>query len=160
MSSRQAERVEQELDRLPSLSLDELRQEWEQLYRSSAPRLSRELLLLGLAYRIQERSHGGLSRTVLRQLDKAAQSLGDTGKVEPARKLRTTLKLGAKLVREWHGHMHVVTVAQNGFEHDGVVHQSLSTIARHITGARWSGPRFFGLLDNKPAPAAQGAARD
>jgi hypothetical protein len=66
---------------------------------------------------------------------------GDKG----SRKASPKLQPGARLVREWNGVSHVVEVIENGFVWNGCRHRSLSAIARAITGARWSGPRFFGL---------------
>jgi hypothetical protein len=57
-----------------------------------------------------------------------------------------SLKPGARLVREWHGRTHTVTVAEDGFEYAGTTYPSLTKIAKKITGAHWSGPRFFGLV--------------
>ena len=148
MTRRTADPLNHQLDRLQFLSLDELRHEWTQLYPAGTPRISRELLILGLAYRVQERVHGGLSRGLLRKLESIDQSLRATDVVEV--KPTATLKPGSRLVREWRGRIHVVTVAENGYEHEGAIHESLSVIAEKITGAHWSGPRFFGLPRARP----------
>ena len=55
------------------------------------------------------------------------------------------LRPGTRLVREWNGRTHVVDVSEDGFAFDGKTYRSLSAIAKRITGAHWSGPRFFGL---------------
>jgi Protein of unknown function (DUF2924) len=55
------------------------------------------------------------------------------------------LKTGATLVRQWRGRTHTVLVREDGFEYDGERYRSLTVIAERITGAHWSGPRFFGL---------------
>jgi hypothetical protein len=125
-------------------SLDELRREWRRLYKSDPPRISRDLLVLGIAYRRQEIEHGGLGKATLRKLETLAKTLRNTGRVGPTPSL--TLKPGARLVREWRGRTHTVTVTEDGFEYGGVSYASLSKIATKITGAHWSGPRFFGLL--------------
>ena len=125
-------------------SLAELRGEWQRLYGNDVPRISRDLLILGIAYRRQENKHGGLGRATLRKLRTLANSLRTTGRIGPTPTLR--LKPGARLVREWGGHTHTVTVTEEGFLYGGVTYPSLTTIARKITGAHWSGPRFFGLL--------------
>lgn len=125
-------------------SLDELRREWRRLYNNDPPRISRDLLTLGIAYRRQEIEHGGLGKTTLRKLQTLAKALRTTGRVGPAPGL--SLKPGARLVREWHGRNHTVTVTEDGFEYSGASYASLTTIAKKITGAHWSGPRFFGLL--------------
>lgn len=153
MRRRAAAQIDQALERLPSLTLDELHREWAQLYRTTAPRISRDLLILGLAFRLQERAYGGLSRAAERKLETMVASVraGDQLEITP----KLTLKPGARLVREWHGRMHVVTVLQDGYEHDGTVFASLSSIATKITGVHHSGPRFFGL----PRPSAKRVAR-
>jgi hypothetical protein len=129
---------------LAGASLDGVRAEWRRLYRSESPRISRNLLLRGIAYRCQELDHGGLGKTTRRKLKTLAKMFRTTGRVGPHPGL--TLKPGARLVREWHGRMHTVTVTEDGFEYAGTSHSSLTKIARKITGAHWSGPRFFGLV--------------
>ena len=127
-----------------SMSLDELRREWRRLYNSNPPRISRDLLVLGIAYRRQEIEHGRLGKATLRKLRTLATTLRATGRVGPTPSL--TLKPGARLVREWRGRTHSVTVTEDGFEYGGASYPSLTQIAKKITGAHWSGPRFFGLL--------------
>jgi hypothetical protein len=139
-----ARAIEGELNRLRSLGTQELRDEWRRLYHGDAPRLSRDLLALALGYRLQEIKAGGLSKSTRRKLQTIAKSLRTTGRVGSAPSLR--LKPGAQLIREWHGRTHVVTVTEDGFEYTGASYPSLTTIAKEITGAHWSGPRFFGLL--------------
>ena len=137
--------------RLRALSPDELRKEWRRLYRSQPPRLSRDLLIRAIAYRIQELRYGGLSKTVigkLAALGKAEQP-GEKTAVEGEK-----IRAGARLVREWHGRTHAVTVEEGGFTYAGRTYRSLSAIARDITGARWSGPRFFGLVLKRGASDA------
>ena len=124
-------------------SLDELRREWRRLYHSDAPRISRDLLILGIGYRLQEIENGGLGKTALRKLRTLAKTLRATGRVGPTPSL--SLKPGARLVREWRGCTHTVTVTEDGFEYAGTTYPSLTKIARRITGTHWSGPRFFGI---------------
>ena len=130
------------LDRLAAMSVDELKGEWARRYAGPAPNLSPDMLRLGIAYRMQEQKLGGLSRStrsLLRQM--AAQAArGDTGKAMPRK-----LTPGTRLVRDWHGVGHTVTVLDTGFEYDGKQWKSLTAIARTITGTHWNGPRFFGL---------------
>jgi Protein of unknown function (DUF2924) len=135
--------IERELDRIHSLDLEGLRGEWRQLYLSEPPRISRDLLVLGLAYRLQEIEHGGLSKSTRRKLRTIAKALRKTGRVGSVPSLN--LKPGARLVREWRGRTHTVTVTEEGFEYAGTSYPSLTKIAKQITGAHWSGPRFFGL---------------
>lgn len=129
-------------------SLGELRHEWRRLYRSEPPKISRDLLIRGIGYRLQEIQHGGLGKTTRRKLKTLAKMFQTTGRVAPDPGL--SLKPGARLVREWHGRTHTVTVTEEGFEYAGMGYPSLTKVAKRITGAHWSGPRFFGL---KPAAA-------
>ena len=132
-------------------SLDELRGEWRRLYHTDPPRISRDLLILGIAYRLQEVEHGGLGKATVRKLRTLAKTLRATGRVGTMPSL--SLKPGGRLVREWHGRTHTVTVTEDGFDYAGTSYPSLSNIAKKITGAHWSGPRFFGLLaKNKSQP--------
>jgi hypothetical protein len=135
--------VERKLDRIRSLGLEELRLEWRRLYHGDAPKISRDLLVLGLGYRFQEIEHGGLGKSTRRKLQTIAKALRTTGRVGATPSL--SLKPGARLVRQWHGRTHTVTVTEDGFEYAGMSYASLTKIAKKITGAHWSGPRFFGL---------------
>jgi len=136
--------VAAEVAALSGLSYEALLGEWKRLYRSPAPkRISRSLLELGVAWKIQELALGGLSRVVKRQLQNIVESVASTGGVSEPRSV--TVKPGARLVREWRGTTHDVLVLEDGFEWEGRRWRSLSEIAREITGTRWSGPRFFGL---------------
>jgi len=135
--------IERELDRIRSLNLEELRLEWRLLYHGEAPKMSRDLLVLALGYRLQEVEHGGLGKSTRRKLQTIAKALRTTGRVSSTPSL--SLKPGARLVREWRGRVHNVTVTEDGFEYAGMSYQSLTKIAKKITGAHWSGPRFFGL---------------
>ncbi len=136
--------IEGEIDRSRSLGLEDLRREWRRLNHSEPPKISRDLLVLALAYRLQEIAHGGLGKATKRKLQTMAKTLQTTGRVGPTPSL--SLKPGARLVREWRGRTHTVTVTEDGFEYAGENYPSLTTIAKKITGAHWSGPRFFGLL--------------
>ena len=140
------------LEALRDLSPDELRKEWRRLYRSQPPRLSRDLLLRAIAYRIQELCYGGLSKATSRKL--AALVQAGRCNEELASESAPRIRAGARLVREWNGRTHTVTVEEEGFTYAGRSYRSLSAIARKITGARWSGPRFFGLARNKGASDA------
>jgi heterodisulfide reductase subunit A-like polyferredoxin len=141
--------IEGEINRIRSLDLEELRHEWRQMYQGEPPRISRDLLVLALGYRRQEIEHGGLGKSTRRKLQTIAKALRTTGRVRPTPSL--SLKQGARLVREWRGRTHTVTVTEDGFEYAGTSYPSLTKIAKKITGAHWSGPRFFGL----PAAGAE-----
>jgi Protein of unknown function (DUF2924) len=143
MASMDTRAIDGEIDRIRSLGLEELRREWRRLNHAEPPRISRDLLVLALGYRLQEIAHGGLGKATRRKLQTMAKALRVTGRVGPAPSL--SLKPGARLVREWGGRTHAVTVTEGGFEYAGANYPSLTTIAKKITGAHWSGPRFFGL---------------
>jgi len=130
------------LREIASMSCAELQDRWAKLTGRPVPRLSVAMLRLALGYEIQARAKGGLSRTVRRQLD----GFGD------ARPRAIPLAPGLRLVREWQGKVHVVTVDDAGAIHwNGQCWKSLSEVARTITGTRWSGPAFFGLKQPKAA---------
>ena len=140
-----------------------LRAEWQRLHRLAPPdRLSRDLLLRGIATRLQENALGGLRPAAKRSLARwmADSQFGtdaaDRPAVAPTTPPATRLKPGAVLVRTWHGVTHTVAVTDGGFDYQGQSFQSLSVIARKITGAHWSGPRFFGLTGTRRATAAEG----
>jgi Protein of unknown function (DUF2924) len=121
-----------------------LRAEWRRLYRAHPPkRVARDLLLLGIAWKMQEQAYGGLGAATRRRIAGLAETLERDGDVTRSRVAR--LKPGAKLVREWRGETHTVFVCENGFRWRDGHWRSLSVIAREITGGHWSGPRFFGL---------------
>lgn len=138
------------VEALPAMDLAELQALWLRLHGSAPPRLSPELARLALAYRLQEQSHGGLTRKTERRLWTLQETLQAGGKTVAKTGIR--LKPGANLVREWHGRTHVVSVVENGFLYRDQHYHSLSAIAREITGARWSGPRFFGLNGQSVRP--------
>ncbi len=136
---------------LQSLSNDDLRRRWTEVSRRSPPKhTSRDMLLRGLAYRLQEKALGGLKPATRRRLSKLAGQL-EAG-ADPQVPAPRRMKPGARLLREWRGEMHHVTVVDKGFEYRGRPYRSLSVIAREITGTRWSGPRFFGLTDRSQNP--------
>ena len=132
-----------EVARLDSLALDQLREEWRRLYQMPPPkRLSRDILLRGIAYKLQENAFGGLPKSIVRKLQ--SSDPGESPPV-PTRRRRLSFKPGTRLVREWHGVTHSVVILADGVEWRGQRYRSLSVVAREITGAHWSGPRFFGL---------------
>lgn len=130
-----------------AFSLDDLRCEWRRLYHQDAPRISRDLLAIGIAYRRQELQHGGLGKATIRKLKTVAKGLRETGRVGASPGL--ALKPGVRLVREWNGRTHTVAVTEDGYDYAGRHYTSLTSIAFTITGTQWSGPRFFGLHDRR-----------
>ncbi len=136
--------LEQEIDGLADLPRPALVERWQAHYRADPPKgISRPLLVRAIAYEMQAKRYGGLKPATDRRLRMFANGAanGDHG----GRKTAPKLQSGARLVREWNGVNHVVDVVEGGFIWNGEQHCSLSTIARAITGARWSGPRFFGI---------------
>jgi hypothetical protein len=121
----------------------ELRRAWRTLHHTGPPLgLSRDLIIRGLADKLQERAHGGPSRALQRRLQILA---GEFEKGALTFAPGKVLKTGATLVRQWGGHTHTVLVREDGFEYQGRRYRSLTVIAEQITGAHWSGPRFFGV---------------
>jgi hypothetical protein len=139
--------VEAELDSLPSMPIVELRARWRAQYKSEPPKAcGPDLLRRSIAHRIQEDAYGGLDRATARLLQQLKTQMRTTpGKIVLPRRI----KAGAVLVRKWKGHSHRVTVLDEGFAYEGKTYDSLSVIARQITGTRWNGPRFFGLRGDK-----------
>jgi hypothetical protein len=137
---------------LNELTAQQLRHKWRRLYRGQPPRLSRDLLIRTIAYRMQELVYGGLCKATQRKLDALTKELKGKGSivVTPDKSLRP----GTRLVREWRGRTHTVVVTEDGFEYAGKSFPSLTKIAHAITRAHWSGPRFFGLI-RKPASNGQ-----
>lgn len=129
-------RLEQQLETLASMSGAVLREEWEQVYDGPAPRISLDLLRLGIAYRLQERALGGLPK-------RTAKALGN---ILAHRAMAPMLKPGTRLVRSWNGRtINVIVEEDGGYLFEEQRYRSLSAIAREVTGTAWSGPRFFGL---------------
>ncbi len=140
--------VAQQLDALPRKSKAELKALWRELFGRPHPAYAhKDFLVRALAYRIQENAYGGLDPKVRRRLLQIVQKL-ESGKALPA-PLR--IKPGTRLVRQWGGNTHIVTVLEEGFEYRDKRYASLSVIARAITGTRWSGPAFFGLKAHQTA---------
>ena len=121
---------------LTTMSSAQLRDEWRTLKASPVPRISPSLLRLALGYELQARAAGGLSRA-------SQQRLAQLG---AAKTVTQSARPGTRLVREWNGTAHIVTVGEDGvIRWNSADWNSLSEVARAITGTRWSGPAFFGL---------------
>jgi len=132
-----------EIAGLVDRSTKELRHVWRTLHHTGPPLgLSRDLIIRGLADKLQQRAHGGQSRALQRRLQTLA---GEFEKGARSFDPGIVLKTGASLVRQWRGHTHTVLVREDGFEYEGQRYRSLTVIAAQITGAHWSGPRFFGV---------------
>ena len=136
--------IEERLAALQQSSKAELCSLWKVLLGTSPPgALRRELLIRILAYAMQAQAFGALADRTRQRLRELAQAVGTKSGVE----LSTTAMLqpGTRLVREWRQQKHLVRVEKEGFEYKGDYYDSLSKIARVITGTHWSGPLFFGL---------------
>jgi hypothetical protein len=120
-----------------------LRTLWQQLFPNPPhPKMRRELMIPVLAYRIQEQAYGGLSQETLTKLRQLAREFERN---PSALATMRRIKPGTRIIREWDGDAHEVTVVRDGYSYRGQQYESLSAIARKITGTRWSGPVFFGL---------------
>jgi hypothetical protein len=148
--------IEAEIPGLFDRSIQELRLAWRKLHRTEPPFwISRDLLIRALAHQLQEQSYGGMGRALRRRLQSLTGERERRGAFfDPA----VVLKTGTTLVRQWRGHTHAVFIRDDGFEYEGERYRSLSVIAKRITGAHWSGPRFFGLTKPAGASAAAEAA--
>jgi len=132
---------------LSDIDSDALKALWSKAFRSSPPsHAKRELLIRLLAYSLQEQAQDGLSRPSRKVLSAIAGAPASTKEVATTADASSqSLRLGARLVRSWNGVTHEVTVLDRGFAYRGGQYRSLTQIAEVITGAHWSGPRFFGL---------------
>lgn len=126
----------------------DLKQKWRDLFDREPPPYNRRFLEGRLAYRIQELAYGGLSEEAAERLDALADEL-DGKKPRHRSSVDTRPIAGTRLIREWKGIEHCVTVRQENFEYQGRPYRSLSAIARHITGTRWNGLVFFGLKNTR-----------
>jgi len=133
---------------LSDLDTPSLRQWWADLFDIEATsRISRDLLIRAIAWRLQEEVCGGLSNSARRQLARHAQEFRSSGSISVSSS--ADLKPGTKLIREWQGRVHEVVIVEDGYVWSGKRYRSLSQIARIITGTRWSGPRFFGTRGSR-----------
>ncbi|SFT51440.1 Protein of unknown function [Sedimentitalea nanhaiensis] len=127
-----------EIRDLEAMERPDLLDLWHDIFAGPAPKmLSQPFLRRFIAFELQTRRHGGLPRQVKTALAKTTD--------QTPRAKSPALKPGGRLLREWNGVTHVVDVTADGYLWKGQTHRSLSAIARAITGAHWSGPRFFGL---------------
>jgi hypothetical protein len=140
MTPSMGDNVARELAALAELERAVLLERWCTVFgREAPPRLSRALMEKAIAYELQAKAFGGLPVRTRRALRAAAKADGKST-------LSNLPSRGTRLVREWHGALHEVEVLDDGYLWRGTRHRSLSAIARAITGTKWSGPRFFGLL--------------
>lgn len=127
----------------------DLKTQWRDLFETEPPPFNRRYLESRLAYRIQELAYGGLKPETVKRLEALGEQL-DGGNITK-RRIRADLMpiVGTRLIREWQGVEHLVTVTSGGFDWQGRPYQSLSSVARAITGTRWNGWVFFGLKNHR-----------
>lgn len=136
------EELARQLASLSSLSSEELKDRWAILFGVDAPpKLGRLLMQRAIGYQMQVKAFGGLAPATCRLLNRIVEGCDAAAAVPPAARLLP----GTRLLREWGGSMHEVIILEEGVLYHGRRYRSLSVVAKKITGAHWSGPRFFGL---------------
>lgn len=148
-SSSNADPIPGRLAALKTTSTPDLKAQWRDLFGIEPPPFNRRYLESRLAYRIQELAYGGLKPETVRKLQALGEQL-DGGSIA-TRRIRADIRpiAGTRLIREWQGIEHLVTVTTDGFDWQGRPYKSLSAIARAITGTRWNGWVFFGLKNHR-----------
>ncbi len=160
MSRRSAKRQDKvshkDIDALSDLDKLDLKQRWEETFSHPPPKyMRRDTLVRALAYEMQLEAVGGKPAGLARQLERAARSMRDgktskstSDQLRPASGM--TIKPGTRLLRDWQGVTHEVIILEKGVQYRDREWNSLSAVAREITGTRWSGPLFFGLKGQRP----------
>jgi DUF2924 family protein len=150
------EDVRRDIAALDTMDAPTLRERWREVY---AARIREVLLRRGITYQLQVMAFGGLKPATVRHLTKLAKELrsergaANGGRVSVTRQLPKPLP-EAQLLREWRGSTEIVAVTSEGFAWKGKAYRTLSAVATAITGTKWSGPKFFGLLDRNPSQRA------
>ena len=135
--------LEQEVESLRRMSRAQLKGRWRDLYKAAPPvAFTPDLLARGIAWWLQEKALGGHSPEGRRALGQSEEGAS----LRKRKSARVSLRPGNRLVRRWRGRTYVVEVNESGLVYEGEQFGSLSVIASKITGTRWSGPKFFGLL--------------
>ena len=134
---------------LKATSTPDLKAQWRELFDSEPPPFNRRYLESRLAYRIQELAYGGLKPETVKRLEALGEQLDGGDRMKSRIRADLTPIVGTRLIREWKGVEHVVTVTADGFDWQGRPYKSLSAIARAITGTRWNGWVFFGLKNHR-----------
>ena len=141
------ENILAQIAELNRMGMPQLKERWKALFDTEPPAQNRAHLVSRLAYRIQELAYGGLSEETRAQLRQIAEGHEQASK----RSNKNGPVAGTRLMREWNGERHEVTVTRDGYEYRGRPYKSLSAIARTITGTRWNGPLFFGIRKQEQA---------
>lgn len=145
-------KLDEQLAALKAMNTVELRAEWRRVWKSPAPPLGHDLLRRGIAWKLQEKVHGGFTRATLKEIGRLSRLVEQGKPLVPDR----AAKPGTRLVREWHGKVHIVVVLDEGYLFEDRNYGSLTQIATAITGVKWSGPRFFGLTHRAKAEVVNG----
>jgi hypothetical protein len=141
-------KIASELASLPALDRSALIEKWRMLYGTEPPvGVRNNFLMHAIAHRMQEQALGGIKPATRRFLEKAAEDNAPGRQIVPVISIRP----GTRLLREWHGVTYEVIIMEDGVQCNGKRYRSLSEVARTITGARWSGPLFFGLKKQEVA---------
>ena len=161
------EDVEREIAALDSLDITTLQNRWRELYKVPPPfKVRSGFLRRAIAYRLQELLYGGLKTSTKRELRRTAEASRvnrshsggrrpqDGAEAAALQSRRRVLSPGTRLLREWNGTTEMVDVLVDGFGWRGKTYRTLSAVAVAITGTKWSGPKFFGLVTAKKRPAA------
>ena len=140
------------INKLKALSKDDLIKYWYKYFEEEPPKGTKsEALVKQIAWQMQAKKYGGYSAQTLKQLEKLAQKLKNKSEINESDIQNSTrqileIKPGTKLIKEYKNNKHEVIVLENGFSYNGERYKSLSAIANEITGTRWNGKKFFGLL--------------
>lgn len=137
------------LAEIKTMDMVALKTLWRELNGSEPPPYNRKFLESRLAYRVQELAYGGLKPETKTRLKALAEELEQQENEAGRARTDNRLIAGTRLIREWQGVEHSVTVTRDGFEYQGRPYKSLSAIARAITGTRWNGPLFFGIKNQR-----------
>lgn len=147
--------IAQQLTRIENAGTIELQEMWHESFPEvPVPKHRKRVLAIMLAQKIQQQAFGAMRPDVVAHLARLARTVDKEEGSPPA--ALPMLKPGTRLVRNWEGQNHVVTVEVSGFEYRGIYHENLSQIARLITGTRWSGPLFFGLRTQRTSEVQHG----
>jgi hypothetical protein len=134
---------------LKAASTPDLKNQWRELFDTEPPAFNRRFLESRLAYRIQELAYGGLKPQTIERLEALGEQLAGGNMVVRRNRADDRPIIGTRLIREWQGVEHTVTVLADGYELQGRPYKSLSSVARAITGTRWNGWIFFGLKNHR-----------
>jgi hypothetical protein len=134
---------------LKLMPISGLKEQWRDLFETEPPPYNRRFLEHRLAYRIQELAYGGLGPATLKRLKEMARDLDHGDPTRRRQRANDRPIAGTRLIREWRGVEHCVTVRDDDFEYQGRPYKSLSAVARAIAGTRWNGLVFFGLKNRR-----------